>query len=136
MAKKTVKIKIPRSKPDKFIQLCERIIAKHEADGKDSPLSDEDVQLLKESINKAKPARDGSIKMREQSESEMEKARLALGINKGQTGETPNTSIFAVTKIKKDLLSKFQGQEEQISEWGFDVVIGSFTPRGRTKKSQ
>lgn len=135
MARKTVKIEIPESKPDDFITLLERIIEKHEDDVSKSPLDDAEVKQLKDIVTAAKKTRLKSQKLKEESEAEMEKAKMQLGIGKGQTSQTPGTGYFLVTKFRDVLLPKFKGTEEELSNWGFKVVIGTAKSPVRKPKS-
>jgi hypothetical protein len=48
-----------------------------------------------------------------------------LGYGEGQTSLTEGTVYFFNCSIRDFLLNKFEGTEEQLSEWGFDVVISS-----------
>lgn len=132
MARKTVAVEIPIDKVDEFITLCERVIEKHEDDVKNSPLEDAEIKALKKMVTDAKKSRKKSQKLRDESEKEMQQARIFLGIDKGQTSQTPGTGYFLVTKFRDELLPKNKGKEEALSEWGFKVVIG--TAKSPTKK--
>jgi hypothetical protein len=125
MSRKTVRVEIPSRKPDDFISLLVKVNNKHEELGESSPLlplNKMDVYAGK--LGQATALRDESKALRAQSESKMEEAMLNLGIAPGQTRETPDTLYNLVLRVRDVLLVTHQGNEEKLSEWGFNVVVG------------
>jgi hypothetical protein len=54
----------------------------------------------------------------------MQQARNIYGTGKGQSINTPNTLFNTLDVIKKTLLLAFNGNEEALNAFGFDVVVG------------
>ena len=129
MARRTVKIKIPIAKPDTFSKLLKSIIKRHEALGKESPLNGfvkVDMKTFGPRTTKADAHRAKSEALKDTSEAEMELAKNVYGTAEGQTAETPGTlynDVEAILHLFRG--STYKGTEEAISEWGFNVVIGS-----------
>jgi hypothetical protein len=125
MSRKTVRVEVPYRKQDEFISLAEQVINKHEELGESSPLlSLNKMDLFGDKLGQAGQLRNESKKLRNQSESKMEEAKLNLGIAPGQTKETPDTVYNLMLRIRDQLLVTYQGNEEKLSEWGFKVVVG------------
>ena len=124
MGKRTVKVKLPIYKLDEFITLCEKLIAKHTKLGAKSQLKAEEVAVLIEIVNNAKELRAEALDLHNQAENKMEQARIKLGVNKGQNSNTPGTAYYLIAKFRDLLLSENRSSEEQLSEYGFKVVIG------------
>lgn len=134
MARKTIKVEIPRSKPDAFITLIKAIIAKHEADPAASKLEATEVATLKAILSNGEDLRLKSIQAKKSSESLMEESNMAFGLGKNQTKDTANTGLFLVTGIRDGLLKSFRNNEEKLSEYGFKVVVG--TAKSPSKKTK
>lgn len=125
MTRKTIKVTIPYNKPDELISLAENVNNKHEELGESSPLSAlNKMDVFGDKLGQAGQLRNESKKLRNQSESKMEEAKLNLGIAAGQTKETPDTVYNLMLRIRDLLLVTHQGNEEKLSEWGFKVVVG------------
>jgi hypothetical protein len=125
MSRKTVRVKVPYNKSDELISLGEKIVEKHEELGESSPLvSLNKMDVFGAKLGQAGQIRNESRKLRNQSESKMEEAKLNLGIAPGQTKETPDTVYNLMLRIRDQLLVTYQGNEEKLSEWGFNVVVG------------
>ncbi len=124
MARKTVRVKIPASKPDKFIVLAENIKNKHEELAELSPLLPVNkMDVFTGKLDQASLLRNESKALRAQSESKMEEAKVNMGIAPGQSKDTPDTMYNLMLKVRDVLLVTYQGNEEKLSEWGFDVII-------------
>jgi cell division protein ZapA (FtsZ GTPase activity inhibitor) len=125
MARKTVRVKIPYSKPDDLITLAKQINNKHESLGETSPLlALNKMDAFAGKLSSANQLRDESKTLRAESESKMEEAKLNLGTAAGQSKETPDTVYNLLLQIRDQLLVTYRGNEEKLSEWGFDVVVG------------
>lgn len=132
MARKTIKVDIPKGKPDAFVKLNKSVIEKHEADPAASKADPADVAALKILYLKGIELRDKSIAARKQSESLMEEANKALGIGKGQSNTTEGTALYYLVGIRDSLLKAHRNNEEKLSEYGFNVVVGQ--AKSPTKK--
>ncbi|MEO6884470.1 MAG: hypothetical protein ABI199_10670 [Bacteroidia bacterium] len=65
----------------------------------------------------------------------MQVARAAMGTEKGQTSSTPNTISYLVSKMRDVLIATYRGREEQLSQYGFNVVVNAYVPKGKGNKS-
>lgn len=125
MARKTIRVNIPSNKPAEFISLAEQVSKKHLDLGEASPLNvSVQMDVFSGKLDQAKTLRDESKELRRTSESKMEEAMLNLGLAPGQNTNTPDTIYNLMLKIRDQLLVTYKGNEEKLSEWGFDVVIG------------
>lgn len=139
MAKPTVRVKIHRNHPAKFIGLMKEIIEKHEELGASSPLNSSgliDMADFKAKVLQAEAFRNESIQHRAAAEARMSQARQILGTGNGQTSYHEGTLYFMLEVIKKFLLIKHSGSEEELSEYGFEVVLGTAKGIGRPKKKK
>jgi hypothetical protein len=62
----------------------------------------------------------------------MMQAKTDYGTAKGQTVQTKGTLYFTADVIKRRLLTTYKGNEESLSNFGFDVVVGQ--AKNPTKK--
>lgn len=127
MARRTIKINLQARNPEKFLTLCDDIVEKNAELGASSPLAD--GQLLDMSdfavlAAKARALREKALEHYAQAEAAMEESRRLIGINDGQTIDTPETLLFYVNRIKKWLLALSPVNPKELSPWGFNVVVG------------
>lgn len=138
MARRTVRVEIPISKPDEFAKLLKKVVDKNTAMGALSPLKNfAQVNMLTFDTKRADADkfRADSENLRQQSETKMEQARNVFGTAKGQNVNTPGTCYNMVNLIKDFLLINYAGNEEILSEWGFKVVVGAAkSPTPKKKK--
>jgi hypothetical protein len=134
MAKRTVKVKIPVKSPDAMLALGKAIIKKHKADGAASQLTGGEVDMTayETNVNKADQLRAEAEDLHNQAEKKMQAARQILGIDAGQTINSVGTTYSDTDILKDRLLLKNRGNEEALSVYGFDVVVG--TAKSPTKK--
>jgi hypothetical protein len=129
-----VKVEIPDDSSDALLSLADEIIAHHEAllllpGG--SPLTGEvDMVDYKTKVTAAKVLRTDARTNEELAQSLNNQAIVIIGYGEGQTAETPDTLYWYHTGIRDYLLRKFEGAEEVLSEWGFEVVLGSHLSPG------
>ncbi|MBC8385442.1 MAG: hypothetical protein H8E57_08000 [Candidatus Cloacimonetes bacterium] len=128
MARRNIKVITHHHEPDKMIDLCDLIIAEHEAQQPSSPITHVDMVELKEKVLDGKSKRAQSKDLRRQSEHLMAEADTILGIEQGQTSYTEGTVYNSLIKIRDLLLALHKGDEEALGDWGFEVVISTSTP--------
>jgi hypothetical protein len=132
-----VRVDIPDSTPDLMLKLCNDIIDKHEeltALPGGSPLDGElDMAAYKIDVLAAEDLMAQSKSNDEMKQNKNNQALVVLGYAEGQTSLTPDTLYNFNTGIRDRLLKVYEGAEEQLSEWGFEVVLGSFLAAGRKK---
>lgn len=125
MSKITVKAPIPTKDPDAMIKLSEDLVAKHESfGGSGSPLDGENIADFKTDTASAKALLVSSREKHGTAEGDMLQAHTMIGIAPGQNIRTHNTLYFAVDVIRGILLSKLKDDEEQLTQYGFNVVFG------------
>ena len=126
------KVTIPTNTDD-LLNLIKEIIDKHNADGAASLLPKDDADKLSDIYKVQAPKRADWHKVNKSQEDSTEKTKLALGIAKGQTVDTPGTAKFYVTKFR-DLLSTLnKGNPKALGNWGFVVnENGSNGGKGKT----
>lgn len=137
MARKTVKVKVPINSPDKFITLMESILKHHTKLGKESPLNNHprvDFRRLGTNVKQASELRDQAAALYAKAEELMMQARKLMGLEAGQNIHTPGTAYNASGEIKKHLLNHHSGEEEALSNYGFEVVVGSARTGVKRKK--
>lgn len=130
MAKKNVRVEIPVNSPDAMLKLAESITEKHKELGTNSPLGvfnmGEFEKARQNAASKVKEARNLHAK----AEAATQESYNSLGFGKGQTSETKGTAYNMVTRFRDQLLLTHDGNEEKLSEWGFNVVVSSGTING------
>lgn len=132
MARRTVRVTLPTSKPDEFVKLVATTIATHDAAPAESDLSLEEVAALRDLHTQISDLRSRSAALHAEAEALSQKAQTLMGVAKGQSVNTQGTLYFLMTGLRAKLLLKYRGLEEALSKYGFNVVIGmSKTP---TKK--
>ncbi|MEO6883661.1 MAG: hypothetical protein ABI199_06530 [Bacteroidia bacterium] len=135
MGKRTVRVKVPSHRPGDLLRLAQRILEKSTTDGVGCPIAPADLANIQSLTDSAVIARNHSIELREESEGEMQVARSAMGIEKGQTNSTPNTINYLIAKIRDVLMVTYRGREEQLSQYGFNVVVNAYVPKSKENKS-
>lgn len=124
MARKTVRVDFVRTNADDLMVLMNRLIDQHTQLAAASPLKDAEVNALKQLVASA------NLQRRQAKESEAKAQALnntvnsLLGIAKGQMAATPSTGLYYLTGMRDTLLKEYRGEEEKLSEWGFNVVTG------------
>ena len=133
MARKNVRVDLHLGKPDVLVKLLKKVNEKHIALGTDSPLKQFDMTDFDTKLKEAELKRESSKDLRAQSESLMEAANAILGVEVGQNSRTKGTLYNYLKSFRDMLLILNEGNEEELSTWGFDVVVSSsHSPRPQT----
>jgi hypothetical protein len=107
------------------MKLGQAIVDKDKADGDASPLDEKKIAALSAALAVAVP----QDKAANDADAVAQKARQtrdqALGTADGQTAYTQGTALNVITYVRDQLLVTNEGQEEALSAYGFNVVIGS-----------
>ncbi len=125
----TIRVELPITEPEKMRTIIENVLQRHTDLAGDSPLNVPETDmaalatLQTTNINKRKEAK----KLDGESQAAMDEARIALGTAKGQTVRIKDTVHFLITAIRDKLLGVHRLHEEQLTTYGFNVVI-SMTP--------
>jgi hypothetical protein len=133
MARITVRVDLPTGNPEKLIKLAQKISAKHLSDLPNSPLNVEEMTKLAAAAGLAETAHSESEKHNGLAQSYRQARDSGLGIADGQTIRTPETALNLIAHARDQLLVKYEGLEEKLTEYGFDVVIG--TAKSPTRKN-
>ena len=132
MARRTIRVEIPTGKPDDLIALAKNVRTKHVADGADSPLDTDMLNTLNTKTTSAETKNASAKQHDEQAQALRQDRDTSLGLADGQTADSPDTVLNLLTYTRDALLLKFRGNEEKLSEYGFNVVVGS--AKSPTKK--
>lgn len=118
------KVVLPLGSPEGTLKLCKKIVARHLLLGAGSPV----IGFLDMAAFEAKRAaaalaqENGDTAMRN-SQAFNGQAKKICGIAKGQNKQTEGTLYWYVLQIRDVLLIKNRLEEENLSQWGFNVVI-------------
>ena len=132
MARRTIRVEIPTGKPDDLIALAKSVHTKHVADGADSPLDTDMLDTLNTKTTSAETKNASAKQHDAQAQALRQDRDTSLGLADGQTADSPDTVLNLLTYTRDALLLKFRGNEEKLSEYGFNVVVGS--AKSPTKK--
>jgi len=125
----TVRVDLPITQPEKMINLVDSVLQRHSVLGGGSPMNVPETDIAALLILQAthKNKRKDAKLLSEESQSIMQEARYALGTDEGQSIRTENTVYYIITSVRDKLLAVHRNHEEQLSTYGFNVVI-STTP--------
>lgn len=136
MARRIVRKTIPRNNPDKLIRIARKLIDKHQKMGEDSPLQKFDMELFEDNLTHAVESREQSQTLRSESEALMQRSKQYLGTDIGQNRHSADTVYNFVALCRDQLCIDYSGNEEQLTIWGFDIVVSSVVPHGKKKKKE
>ena len=125
MARRTVRVELPTSKPDQLIDLGERIVTRSAAPGASGTLDPDRVARLATVTGTAKTNHINAEAKAAESQVARQSRDTTLGIAKGQSANTPDTVLKHILSVRDQLLIEYEGNEEKLSEFGFDVAIGT-----------
>lgn len=137
MARKTVRIEVPREDRPLLIRLALAIVKQHEKLGANSPIGDSVVKMaeFKQRITRAAALQ---IEIEELEALLQEKAGECdqlLGIADGQNAQSKGTTLFETLQIRDLLLAVNRGNEETLEGYGFSVSVGSAAAPTRKPKT-
>ena len=135
MARKTVRVAIPSGRPDAMIVLAKKICSQHAAEGDKSPLDAAKLAVLQQVATQAEESHNTAKAHDAQAQSARQARDQSLGVGDGQTAYSPNTALNIITYVRDQLLLSLEGDEEQLGNYGFDVVIGSAKMPQRVAKA-
>jgi hypothetical protein len=132
MARKTVRINVPLGNPDDLVALAESIEKKHTELKDKSPLKnlpDLDMDAFGENVTEAQEQRSTGKDYERKAQEANGKASTVIGVGPGLTQNTKGTLLFGITQIRDLLAAINKGNEEALSGWGFEVVVGQAKSR-------
>jgi hypothetical protein len=135
MARKTVRVEVPRDDPAALVKLSLGIVKQHTKAGTASPITDGVVKMT----DYAKRANDASAlqeieELQADLQQKIGKRDQLLGLAEGQNAQTKGTTLFETLQIRDLLLAVNRGTEEALEPWGFTVTVGSAAAPVRKKK--
>ncbi len=125
MARKTIRIEIPNSSPDGMLTILQGIKDKQETEGANSPINGVDMTEFATEVDSAAADRAEAKRLEAEVQTLNMKANRTIGISEGQTSQTEGTLYFEMLQIRDQLLSYYRGNEKELEQWGFKVVIGN-----------
>jgi len=122
-----VNFNIPYGSPQGMIDLASDILSKHGTDGVDTifPASLFDMDGLQQNLDTAVQLREDAEESNQQKQANNQAARVLCGYGEGQTSQTHGTLYYEITRVRDLLLIAYDGNEEQLSLWGFNVVVSA-----------
>jgi hypothetical protein len=119
-----IKVVLPIDKPDFTLKLCKKISLKHTALDTDSPLIGflDMAEFESKRLDALQKQTDGDTR-RGDSQALHGQAKRLCGISQGQKKQSEKTLYWHVLQIRDVLKNKNRGQEENLTQWGFDVVV-------------
>jgi len=132
--RRNVAFNIPYTSPEALITLATTMLNKHTTDGVDSLLIGSGVDMgdFEDNLTSAVALFTSADTEEGQSQASYEQALALIGYAEGQTSNTENTLYFYLGRIRDALLVINDGNEEQLSVWGFNVVASEAMTGRRT----
>lgn len=125
---------MPANKPEELIALGQKIFAKHQQLGANSPLAAARMTTMHANVASADTKNASALDFDAKAQATRLNRDTILGIAKGQSASVPNTVLKDVTYVRDQLLIAYDGSEEQLTGFGFNVVIGE--AKSPTRKPQ
>ena len=127
MARKTVRVDVPREDRPALIKLALAIAKQHGKAGVNSPITDKVVKMTDYSTraNDAAALQTEIEDLEATLQQKVGQRDQLLGFSEGQNAQTKGTTLFETLQIRDLLLAVNRGNEEGLEPWGFDVVVGS-----------
>ena len=109
---------------DDLIRLAKKIVERHTALGDESPVQGFGVEDITGQLTAAQANLKKARDLHAEAEGETEKAYKILGLDEGQSIKSPKGTVYHKSgKVRNQLKITHEGEEEQISKWGYNVVI-------------
>lgn len=132
--RRTVRATIPIDSPDGMLDLCEAVTEKHEALAGASPITITDMAAFKANHIAARTEHDLNIKKHGIAEGKTQDMIRIIGTGKGQKISTEGTLYFIIGSVRDFLLALHKNHEEQLEQWGFNIVITETLPNRPDKR--
>ena len=122
MSSKRIIVDFERRKPDAMLVHSKRIIARHEEMADTSPLKRFDMPIFTSITADASTKLEESRLFHDQAEGFTEEAYKSMGLHDEQSIREQGTVYNMIGNIRSRLKNFYQGNEEKISAFGFNVV--------------
>ena len=123
--KKGYNVRLPSRSAYVVLKAAEKCVARHKELGKDSPLVDYDMKTFEKYGKEADGYINYANKYHDSAEAISEKLNNLLGFAKEQSIRTKGTLYNRVGLIRDFLLVLYSGNEKQIEDWGFKIIIST-----------
>ena len=123
--KKGYNVRLPSRSAYVMLKAAKKCVARHIELGKDSPLVDYDMKTFEKYGKEADGYINYANKYHDDAEAISEKLNNLLGFAKEQSIRTKGTLYNRVGLIRDFLLVLYSGQEKQIEDWGFKIIIST-----------
>jgi hypothetical protein len=137
MARKTIRVDVPRNEPTDLIRLATGIGKQHTKLATASPITDAVVKMSDyiTRTNNAAALQQTIEELQAQLQNKVGERDQLLGISEGQNAQSGGTLLFDTLKIRDLLLALNRGNEEALSPWSFNVVVGTAAAPKRKPKT-
>jgi hypothetical protein len=129
MARTTIRIELPASRPDDLVALIDAITKESDRINvlvpNSSPVPAALITSLKAAATSAKADRLAAKDHERQAQVSFEKANATLGLAKGQSIRSGGTGLNLIARARDLLLALNLGKENALEPFGFKVVVGS-----------
>ena len=125
MARVTVRVDIPSGSPEEMMKLGNKIIETDKAAPAGSKLDPAKIAALKTAIETATDEHGEMQKYAGLAQTARVNRDTALGTADGQTVNTKGTALNVVTNFRDRLLLDNEDNPEVLTNYGFNVVVGS-----------
>jgi len=129
MSRKTVRVDIPTGSPEVLLKLGLAIKAKHDKDGATSPLDTKKMTALGAALAIAGPKNQEAKDADGLAQTARQARDTSLGVADGQSVNTKDTALNLITYARDQLLLTYDGSEEALTGYGFNVVVGAAKTR-------
>ena len=138
MARKTVRVDVPREDRPALIKLALAIIKQHGKAGAASPITDKLLDMVDytDRANQAASLQSDIEDLERTLQTKVGLRDQLLGLADGQNAQTKDTTLFETLQIRDLLLAVNRGNEEGLEPWGFDVVVGSASAPKKKDKTK
>lgn len=136
MARKTVKVEVPRDERPPLIKLALGIVKQHEKLAANSPITDKVVDMA-EYKQRADAAAALQVEIEELEADLQQKVGqcdVLLGLSEGQNAQSKGTTLFETLQLRDYLLAVHRGNEESLETYGYAVVVGSASAPKKKQK--
>lgn len=120
------RITLPKNK-DAAIKLAKKILAKHSADGTNSPLKGLDIEDMAKQTTTADTQNELSAKLHRDAETATQGCTRALGSDY----RTPGTVNFYLASVRDVLAGLYKGNEQKLGDWGYEVDQTPAKPKAK-----
>lgn len=127
-----VRVNIPVNNPEELLQLADDIIEEDASLGGGSPLvGNVDVAAFTALTASANTLLNDWQTADEDAQAEHNEALAVMGYAAGQNAQTVGTIYYDLIAVRDRLLMFYEGVEEEMSRWGFKVVISEVLTGGK-----